>query len=536
MKFSARLLSFANAPSRGFLILVTLAIALLALVPVYVTRYLPINDYPFHLARMVILAQLDNPIFARFYEQGSFLLPNVGMDAVVIPLSKVLGPERATRTFVELTLLVMLLGTMALHWAAHRRLSVWPLLAVTFLHNGIFRFGFFNYLFGLGLALVAASLWLSMREGIARSAAAFIACIILIFCHMEAFGVFALIAGSVELHNAIEGWTQTRSWALVVGLFRSAVPFVLTLALFVLLSPTADVVGNGFGYDPGLGTKPVGALFSLSSGIVWLDAFTAVSLASVCAWLLLTRRLAFSWPLVTACFMLLFALFALPSSLMGSLYADTRLGPAIALLAIASIDIRANAPKLVHLTVIIVAFVLAFFRATVLSSTWIHYDADIRSIVSALDGIEQGSTLFSVTSEPFARLIADSPERMSAWRPPVKHVASYAVLHAPVFVPMTFADPTKQPLVVSRPYQRVKDFQGDNPAQVQDQRTLSTFIGNLRDHLESPDWPRIDSAYLLVMGRQRLEPIELPSSVSRIIQSDRFVLLKFSRRPGNEAQ
>src|SRR5258706_15544815 len=90
MTFFGRAFSFAKNPSSELLILIAMTLAALALMPVYVTRYLPINDYPFHLARMVILAQLHNPIFARFYEQGSFLLPNVGMDAVVVPLSKIL--------------------------------------------------------------------------------------------------------------------------------------------------------------------------------------------------------------------------------------------------------------------------------------------------------------------------------------------------------------------------------------------------------------------------------------------------------------
>jgi hypothetical protein len=530
MRFPARSLSFANTPSKELLLLITLVIALLTLVPIFVTRYLPINDYPFHLGRMIILAQLDNPVFARFYQQGSFLLPNVGMDAVVIPLSKILGPERATRVFVEITLITMLLGAVALHWAAHRRLSAWPLLTVAVLYNGIFRFGFFNYLFGLGLAFAAAALWLTMQKGLARSAVAFIACIVLIFCHMEAFGVFALIVGGIELQKTILAWTQTKSWTPVVGLLHSAAPFVLTLALFVLLSPAAGVIANGLAYDPGLATKPIGALYALSSGILWLDALTAALVAGVCAWLLLTGRLEFSWPLAAACLMVGFALLALPSSLMGSLYADTRLGPAIALLAIISTDIRADAPKFAHWTVVAIISFLTIFRTTVLSSAWIRYDAEILSVVKALDGIEAGATLFAVTSEPFPRLIANSPERVKAWSPPIKHLASYAVLHAPIFVPMTFADPTKQPLVVSNAYQSVKDFQGDNPAQATDRKMLSAFMENLRDHLESQAWPRITSAYVLVMGRQILEPMQLPPFVFRVAQGDRFALLRFSKR------
>ena len=53
--------------SGQWLLLAIVATALLALIPIWATRYIPANDYPFHLARMVILSQLDNPIFARFY-------------------------------------------------------------------------------------------------------------------------------------------------------------------------------------------------------------------------------------------------------------------------------------------------------------------------------------------------------------------------------------------------------------------------------------------------------------------------------------
>ncbi|HEX3486896.1 MAG TPA: hypothetical protein VHT51_17720 [Micropepsaceae bacterium] len=523
-------------PGKQILLLITFAIALLALVPLFLTRFLPINDYPFHLGRMVILAQLADPTMGRFYQLGSFLLPNVGMDAVVVPMSELMGPELATRVFVGLTLLFMLLGAMALHWAAHRRLSVWPLLALTVLHNGIFRFGFFNYLFGLGLAFAAAALWLVMRKGLGQLAVAFIACIVLIFCHMEAFGVYALIVGGVELQKAIAAWMRTKSLAPVGGLFYSATPFVLTLVLFVLLSPTAGVIGSGLAYDPGLGTKPIGALYALSSGVLWLDAVTAATVLAACAWLLATGRAVISWPLATACFLVLLAFVALPSSIMGSLYADTRLAPAIAILAMISLDIRADAPKFVPWTIVAVALVLAVFRMGILSSIWVRYDSQIAPIVKALDGIEPGATLFAITSEQYPRLIANTPERVAAWNPPVKHVASYAVLHGPVFVPMTFADPTKQPLIVSNVYQQVKDFQGENPTLVTNQKALTAFLATLQAHLDSSDWPHIDLPYVLVMGRQNLEPMELPATLIRVAQGDKFVLLRFSKRQEKNAQ
>ena len=100
---------------------------------------------------------------------------------------------------------------------------------------------------------------------------------------------------------------------------------------------------------------------------------------------------------------------------------------------------------------------------------------------------------------------------------------------------MTFADPTKQPLIVTKAYQRVKDFQGDNPDQMADATALSAYIEKLHEHLESADWPRTGSAYLLVMGRQKLEPMQLPGLRGPGCTGKRFVLLKFSGQPGNEA-
>ena len=231
---------FSDMPGRTWIFVAASVIAVLALLPVLATRYLPLHDYPFHLARIVILAQLNNPFLARFYEQGSFLLPNIGMDAIAVPLSSLLGPERATRFFVDLTLLTPLLGAILLHRAAHGRFSAWPLLAVLFLHNGIFRFGFFNYLFGMGLALAAAALWMVLKPGLARFAIGLVLSILLLWCHFEAFAVFAVVCGGVEIERAWEEARQAGPVRAAMDLALAAAPFVTCLVLFILVSPTAE--------------------------------------------------------------------------------------------------------------------------------------------------------------------------------------------------------------------------------------------------------------------------------------------------------
>jgi hypothetical protein len=514
-----------DRPLRLIFLVATLT-AILALLPVYATRFLPFNDYPFHLARMVILSQLDNPIFSRFYTEGSFLLPNVAMDAVVVPLSLLLGAELASRVFVELTLLVILFGTVALHWAAHRRLSLWPLLAILVLHNGILRFGFLNYLFGMGLALWASALWMVLRPGWLRFVATLIASILLIYCHMEAFCIFAIIAGSVAMMRAYKAWRQTGSWTVARDLLYAAFPFLLTIALFVLLSPTASVAGKGFAYAPGLGTKPLGALFSLSSGVPWLDVVSVLCLAILFGWLSLARKITISPPLALATIMMSLALFVVPDSVMGALYADVRIGPAIAFLAIASFDLRAHAGRPAAYVVAALVIALGAVRAVALTETWANYDHEIASIVGTLGKIEPGSTLFAATSEPYPIPIADTPERREVWSPSLKHVASYAVLGAPVFVPMTWAEPTQQPLNVKPTYKDAYRFQGNNPRKIYDASALPDFIAKIQGNVENSTWRGLGNVYVLVVGTKGVASASTVPSVTVAGKGDRFALLR----------
>ena len=184
------------------------AVSVAVVIPVAAVRFLPLNDYPFHLARIVILAELGDSGFDQFYEIGNWLLPNVAIDAVSLMLAVVTGPETAVRIFVGLTLVLQVAGVVALHSAAHGKLAVWPMVGAAVIFHRMFAYGFLNYLFGVGLALIAAAGWLRFRERASILPVAFAVSVVLIFCHAAAFGVFAVIVGATELEAA---WRQTRT-------------------------------------------------------------------------------------------------------------------------------------------------------------------------------------------------------------------------------------------------------------------------------------------------------------------------------------
>jgi hypothetical protein len=507
-------------------------LTILAVVPFWVVRFPPINDYPSHLARIVVLSQLNDAIYSHFYRIGSFLLPNVALDAFAAPLAHLVGAESAVRWFVELGLVLTLLGAVALHSSLHRTFSPWPLLTFTLLHNGIFRFGFFNYLFGVALALLAGAAWSRMPRGVGRLMLSLASSVALIFCHLEALGVFAMIVAGTELASAALDWRRTKIWTTVAGLALSASPILVTLVLFLAFSPTASAGREAIKYAPGLGTKPIGALFSLSSGIIWLDVLSAIVLLGLGVALYWRRSLTLSWGMAAASMLALLVLYATPTEILGAQFADSRLGVVLGLFLLLSLDLKATAPRRDFLLTMIVVALLAVIRVTALTSEWVHFDREIEPIVSAFNKIEPGSTLFAATSQASTRLIADTPEKRAVWRPPLKHVASYVVLHAPVFVPEIWTFPTQQPLLTRDSFDGPKDFQGTNPLIVPSMIQLAAVARVLDLNLRDSNWKGLGPVYLLVIDPWTLKRFRVPPDFLKVESGERFILLKYQRQSG----
>ncbi|HXS41156.1 MAG TPA: hypothetical protein VN766_13300, partial [Stellaceae bacterium] len=80
----------------------------LTLSPLLWTRIPALVDYPNHLARMWILVHgSDIPALAANYVAHWRLLPDLAMDLVVPPLAHLIGVELAGRTFIALTMLLL---------------------------------------------------------------------------------------------------------------------------------------------------------------------------------------------------------------------------------------------------------------------------------------------------------------------------------------------------------------------------------------------------------------------------------------------
>ena len=258
-------------------------------------------------------------------------------------------------------------------------------------------------------------------------------------------------------------------------------------------------------------------------------------MAMLIAWAAFARCLYVSPALILAVGILAIAVVVTPKMALGSDFADTRLVPIALLIGIASLDFR-PAPKSMRrstfspqLNRAVVATVLGLVIARCVTQTWIWTDwaQKIETIVDGYAVIEPGSTVFAVVVGPSTRLAPKNADGAAAWRPPVKHVASYAALHGPIFVPMTWTDPLKQPLALKERFKSIKSAQGNNPKLVNSADELSQYVERLITQGQSEKWVLTDSVYVSVIS-SAMRPInwQPPPGTSVVSRGLGFLLLQ----------
>lgn len=450
--------------SRRLTLTLLLAVCVVVLLPLFAATIPPLHDYPFHLARMDAIAALTGEVnHPTHYQLGSFLLPNVAMDVAALGLTAFLPVLLAGRVFLGIVLLTLLSGTVALHRAIHGRFSIWPLLAGLFMYNWIFLFGFINYLFGVGAMLWGLAVWLAMaRAGaVARVAVGTALAVAILFCHLVAFGLFAVVLAGLALTEAFAHWRDTRRVGFSV-LLVPAIPIGITFALFMLLSPTAGASGLPFLYAGWYGWKPLVSYRTLLWSIPWLNIVTIGPMAVLIAFAAWRGKFRLATFMVLPIALLFITFLIMPNNLFGGQYADARLPIAMLLIIIATVDLARVAPRPLILCTMLALSSLTV-RSVVIAREWHDSASIIAEYNKAFDLLPAGATLYTASVEPFPKLAYEQPAELARWHPPLKHLSSLASIGRDVFVPATWADPLQQPISVRPGDAAAKRLQVDNP-------------------------------------------------------------------------
>ena len=412
----------------------------LAAVPVFSTVLPPLFDYPNHLARMHVLAEGGNQFYAVHWRP----LPNLAQDLIVPPLTRVMPLELASKLFLAAILGLTAGATIWLNRVATGMWRAWSLLALLFLYNRVFLWGFLNYLFGIGVALAGTALWLALEQSrwrlrLLASSLVALACY---FSHIAAFGFYVLVIIGVEVPLA---WAELRArrWgALGRRIVVAGAQFLVPAALILVWwHPASTGVGHVAIW------RKADLLFSVFDNynrpfdiVCFALLLTFIGTVAAMGRLRLAPRLACAAGMVFSAYLLL------PSQVYGGSGADHRLPVAIFLLLVAGSATEFPNRSVAAAFGTIMVGLLAV-RLAVVEYVWLQADRIYSADLAGIDILPRGAKL----------AVAYPADVVNFARIPEVHLPLLAVARREAFVPTLFAYEGQQPVALRPPFRALAD-------------------------------------------------------------------------------
>jgi hypothetical protein len=405
-----------------------LLLAVLLLLPLWSHEYPGMTDYPNHLARaQIIVDDKLHGLAHPYYALRHVLVGNLGLD-LLVPLLVHAGMDtnEAMKLFAGVALLLPAAGVIALARVLQGGTPWLALLAFALAHSRYYAWGFLNYFFALGLALLVFALWLWLREQRPRLAAPALALLgVVAMCsHLMGFGVLALLVLSRE------AWLLWR--ARPAPRWAAALPALAALAactLFYLLA-----FERGLGLDLHWYDTPAGKLRNLASPFVAYAVLPGLAVMALVAglvlWLWRTQRLLLQpgWRVPVGLFGLVFLV--MPSVIMNSHYAGSRLLIVAALAFVAHAVLRVD--KRGQAAVMLVALAATSIRVAEADAHWAATSARTAQLREALHAVPRRAKLATV-------LVVGQSSHTALH--PLRHVASFALIDRQAFIPNFFGFP-----------------------------------------------------------------------------------------------
>nr|WP_217917077.1 hypothetical protein [Myxococcus sp. AM009] len=246
--------------------LVHAAALVLGVLPLWVSRHLPLVDLPQHLYLISVLHRLDDPttLYPQLFAARHALTPYLGYYYLVSGLNWLLPLELANRVFLSAYVVGLPLSLGFLLRSLGR--PTWPaLLALPFAYGDSFNWGFINYCAALPLTLLCCGLFVRTLEDTPRRrtwGGGLAVCLVAVLLfHVQAFGFLAFGLPWLLLTTRVPEDAQARGLA---ARLRPRVPALLGVVPGVALFLGWVVLRFGEPADiqPGVPWKAWGPTFS----------------------------------------------------------------------------------------------------------------------------------------------------------------------------------------------------------------------------------------------------------------------------------
>ena len=386
---------------------------LIIAVPILTHRLPPMSDYVNHLARMHVIADAGrDPNLAQFYRIDWQIVPNLVMDLIIPPLTRVMDVYLAGQAFLILTFFLIMSGAMALHRALFGRWSALPLIGFPLLYNYVLLVGVLNYIVGIGLSLWGLAFWAALRERnpVLRLGVATVFACALFFCHLYSVGVFGIGLLAFELLRLHE--RRSEPWLpRLVDFVATGLPFLPVLAL-LRASPTWGLASEN-SWEPKGKIDGLIYVFEIYSDVVAIALVAVVVTAS--AWAIRHRILRFhplGWLILGVGFIVYMAM---PRVLFGSYLADQRLPIALVFMLIACLRLDMHHRFVRHgFMVMVLALVVA--RTTEVQLAWQQLSRGPLAVKQSMQMVNLGSKILVAYADRSAgddvRRLRPAPRRL----------------------------------------------------------------------------------------------------------------------------
>ena len=373
---------------------------LIAFVPLLYPPLPPLVDLLGHMGRYRVQLDLANsPELQRYFGFQWQLIGNLGVDLLIVPLSKVFGLELAVRLIVMAIPPMTVAGFLWVAREVHNRLPPTALFALPFAYGHPFLFGFVNFTLAMALAFLAFGLWLRLgRLGRLRLRAALFVPIsfVLFVTHTFGWGTLGLLAFSAEAvrqHDEGVGW---RKAALGAAMHASVMAGPLVMMLAWRSQVEQGQTGDWFNWVG----KASWIMMALRDRWQWFDYASVVATLVMIVEARRRPELTFSRNLAFSALVLLAFFVVLPRIIFGSAYADMRLAPFMIATALLAIRFRGETqmPLARALAVLGLGFYLLRIGATTFSLALAANDQHAK--LAALDQVPRGAALVTIAGEP----------------------------------------------------------------------------------------------------------------------------------------
>lgn len=372
------------------------ALIVLSAVPLLYPPNPPLVDLFGHLGRYRVQLEIDSsPWLSRYYGYEWKPIGNLGVDLLLIPLSKLLGLELTVKLIVLSIPAMMAAGFLWVAREVHHRLPPTAAFALPFAYSYPFHYGFANFSLSMAFAFLAFGFWLRLaRLGKLRLRALLFIPIsfVVFFTHTFGWGTLGLLCFSAEAvrqHDKGSGWLMSGPKAAM----HAIVMILPALVILIWRSEVSGPLSRGWWL---WGRKWEWVYSVLRDQWFWFDVGALILVALLLVYALFSRRLVLSRNLAFSALVLAAVFVMLPAQVFGSAFADMRLAPFVVVVFVLAIRFRAEThlPTARVLAMLALAFFLVRTAGTTASLAIASNDQQAK--LEAIDHMPMGARVASL--------------------------------------------------------------------------------------------------------------------------------------------